>query len=199
MMPSPLKSTGIIIMAAGASSRLGRPKQLEIVKGKMLLQHILDEVNKLENVSAVLILGANGETIKNNVDAAGIPYLIHQAWKDGMSSSMKAGLRYLLSNEPNFDQVILLVCDQPFVNADLLTKLIEQKAASEKGIICCAYADTLGVPVLFDQKYFDALLALNSREGAKKLILQNMEDVFTVSFPKGEIDMDTEADLEGLS
>jgi len=108
---------------------------------------------------------------------------------------MQVGLRFLMEKEQP-DQVILMLCDQPFVDTKLLDQLILAKKESGKGIVACAYSDTLGVPALFDQKYFEVMLALKGSEGAKKVILKNRKDVFTVDFPLGEIDLDTEADIK---
>ena len=77
-------------------------------------------------------------------------------------------------------------------------QLYQKQNESAKDIVACAYADTIGTPALFTQKYFDVLMKLEGDEGAKKLMKTYSEDVATVDFPKGYIDIDTKEDYENL-
>lgn len=191
--------TGIIILAAGKSSRLGQAKQLVKYQGKNLLQKIIDEVANLINSESVVVLGANHQHVAKHIDFKNSTQVINPEWEGGMTTSMQAGLKFLLNKYPNFNQVMLLLCDQPYVDAKLLKNLIEAKASSKKGIVCCGYANTVGVPVIFEQMYFDALLQLKSKEGAKKVILAHQDDIEVIGFPKGAIDIDTPEDLNNLN
>jgi molybdenum cofactor cytidylyltransferase len=189
--------TGLIILAAGSSSRLGRPKQLIEFQGKTLIQRGVEFAGKSKADQLIVVLGWNPKLIQSGFDSTQTPSVINENWEEGMASSMQVGLRFLMEKE-QLDQVILMLCDQPFVDIKLLDQLILAKKKSGKGIVACAYSDTLGVPALFDQKYFEEMLALKGSEGAKKVILKNRKDVFKVDFPLGEIDLDTEADIEKL-
>jgi molybdenum cofactor cytidylyltransferase len=186
--------TGIILLAAGSSSRLGRPKQLIEFQGKKLIQKAIDEAQKSKADTLVVVLGWNPDLIKSGFDSDKIPYVINENWLEGMATSMQAGLRFLLEKEQP-DQVILMLVDQPFVDTSILNQLISLKGKSGKGIVACSYSDTLGVPVIFDQKYFEELLKLKGSDGAKKVILRNKADVFEIDFPLGAVDLDTEEDL----
>lgn len=190
--------TGLIILAAGSSSRLGRPKQLIEIQGRTLIQRAVEYALKSKSNSSIVVLGWNPELIRSGFDSTQIPSVINENWEEGMASSMQVGLRYLMEKE-QLDQVTLMLCDQPFVDTKLLDQLILAKKESGKGIVACAYSETLGVPALFDQKYFEEMLALKGSEGAKKVILKNREDVFEIDFPLGKIDLDTEADIEKLN
>jgi molybdenum cofactor cytidylyltransferase len=186
--------TGVIILAAGSSSRLGRPKQLIEFQGKKLIQRSIESSQKSKADSLAVVLGWNPELIKTGFDSEYINFVINENWEEGMASSMQAGLRFLMEKEcPG--QVILMLSDQPFVTSDVLNHLILEKKISGKGIVACSYSGTLGVPALFDQAYFEELLKLKSHEGAKKVILKNMPDVHSLDFPLGAVDLDTEADL----
>jgi molybdenum cofactor cytidylyltransferase len=187
--------TGVILLAAGSSSRLGRPKQLINYQGKTLIQKAIDEANKSQAESLVVMLGANAELIKTGFEPSSAPFIINSDWQHGMSSSMQCGLRYLLETS-QVEQVILMLCDQPYVSQELLDQLINLKKASGKGIVACSYAGTVGVPALFDQTYFPELFALKGTEGAKKVILNHQKDTFLVDFPLGAIDLDTEKDVQ---
>ncbi|MBC6366187.1 NTP transferase domain-containing protein [Algoriphagus sp. AK58] len=189
--------TAIILLAAGSSSRLGRPKQLIEFQGKKLIQKAIEEAQKSKSDSLVVVLGWNPELIKSGFGSMKIPFVINENWEEGMASSMQSGLRFLVEKE-HPDQVILMLVDQPFVDADLLNSLILEKEKSGKGVVACSYSDTLGVPAIFDRAYFDEMLSLQGSEGAKKVIMKNRADVFAVDFPLGAVDLDTEEDLERL-
>lgn len=96
------------------------------------------------------------------------------------------------------ENCILCVCDQPYISAILLQQLLDKKKTSGKKIIACSYAETLGTPVLFNKKYFSALMNLQGDEGAKKLLSVYSDDVAPISFEKGEFDIDTKKDYEKL-
>jgi molybdenum cofactor cytidylyltransferase len=186
--------TGIILLAAGSSSRLGRAKQLIEFQGKTLIQKAIDEANKSQANCFVLVLGANAELIQTGFESSSAPFIINSDWQQGMSSSMQAGLRFLMEKE-EIDQVLLMLCDQPFVDASLLNQLITAKETSGKGIVAAAYSNTLGVPALFDRRYFEELLQLTGSEGAKKVIFNHQAEVHVLDFPLGAVDLDTEEDV----
>jgi len=187
--------TGVILLAAGSSSRLGRPKQLINYQGKTLIQYSIEAAQQSAADDLVVVLGSNSELIQTGIESKEVPVLVHAHWEEGMSSSMQCGLRYLLEAS-QVEQVILMLCDQPHVSQGLLDQLMEEKKDSGKGIVACSYAGTLGVPALFDQSYFAELLALKGAEGAKKVILNHQADTFLVNFPLGAIDLDTEEDVK---
>jgi len=189
--------TGIIILAAGASGRLGKPKQNLIYKGKTLLQSAIDIANDSKCIPVLVILGANADVIKPTIENLSINILQNENWQEGMASSIKVGITGLKKIEPKVDSVILMLCDQPFVDAELINKLIQSK--SEKGIVASAYNDTIGVPVLFDADYFEELLQLKGDEGAKKLLMKHPEDIAKIDFPLGSVDIDSTGDYEKLN
>ena len=190
-------NTGVIILAAGSSSRLGRPKQLIEFQGKKLIDKAINDAQKSKSDSLVVVLGWNPDLIKTGFDSEHIPFVVNENWEEGMASSMQLGLHFLMEKE-QADQVILMLIDQPFVDSKLLDRLIIEKENSGKGIVACAYSETLGVPVIFDQSYFEEMLRLKGSEGAKKVILKNSADVFVIDFPLGAVDLDTEEDLVRL-
>ena len=189
--------TGIIILAAGASSRMGQPKQQLVYEQKTLLQRSIDIALGIPQAIVLVVLGANAEAIKTDIADQPFQIIDNAHWETGMSSSIKAGIT-VLANHPDIDDALLMLCDQPFVNVTLLEQLISHKPQTGGYIIACQYGDTLGVPALFSKHYFDELLALNGQEGAKKVLMRNRENTITVPFEKGSIDIDTPADFNKL-
>ncbi|MEN2282083.1 nucleotidyltransferase family protein [Algoriphagus sp. SE2] len=190
--------TGIIILAAGESSRLGYPKQIARYKDKTLLQYAIDAANGSKADKRVLVLGAYKDEIKKTFPGASIPNIPNPNWEKGMASTLIKGLEYLQKINP-VDQVIIMLCDQPFVDSKLLNKLIAIQKKTGKGIVACEYAKTFGVPILFGSAYFHELKTLTGDEGAKKIAQAHNDDMELVSFPKGKTDVDTEADLRDLN
>ena len=190
-----MNETGIIILAAGSSSRMGRPKQTLIFRGKPLLQHICDQT-VLAGFKPIIVTGAHRETVCGSVNSRHATLVQNNDWESGMGSGIRVGLNKLLERMPRTDAVILLVCDQPFVSADLLQQLIVRARLSEKGIVASNYAGVNGTPVLFQKQYFDALKQLNG--GARELLLKYEDEVESVPFEKGAIDIDTEEDYDRL-
>lgn len=190
-----MKQFGIIILAAGASSRLGRPKQLLSYKGKTLVERAADTAQSAGSYPVVLVTGAEKEMV--NFDA-GLHIVHNENWEEGIASSIRCGLNELLKIEPGVEAVLFLVCDQPHISAALLKQLIDGYHNSGKEIIACSYAGTVGIPAVFGKSFFEKLLGLRGDEGAKRIIMQNAGSVALVEFEGGEIDIDTAGDYAAL-
>lgn len=189
--------TGIVILAAGNSSRLGQPKQLLGYKDETLLQHIIAEASKLPDAVVIVVTGANHELIEKNIDSK-VKTAFNSDWELGMSSSINTGLKKLWELHPEIEECIFTVCDQPFVSHSIFENLITEYHKTQKGIVASSYSDTLGTPVLFGKKYFEELFNLKGQEGAKKIINRFLEDTASILFEKGDIDIDTEDDYNRL-
>ena len=189
---------GIILLAAGSSSRLGKPKQLIIFEGKSLLQHGLQVAIDTGIGPVVTVLGANADLVSREVENQAVLVAINENWKEGMASSVRKGLQRLLNMAPETNAAIIMVCDQPFVTTKLLIDLVKKYQQTGKPIIASSYDNILGTPALFDKTIFAGLLELKGDTGAKKIIKENPDWVESVNFPLGKIDIDTEADYEGL-
>lgn len=190
--------TGIVILAAGSSSRLGRPKQLLSYHHKSLLDNTIEEAKKATDGLVLVILGGNRDVIENNIIQSGVTICYNPDWEEGMSSSIRLGLALCRKEHEELEQLIFTVCDQPFISADIFRGLISGAADTGKGIVASSYGGTLGTPVLFDQKYFDELTALKGEEGAKKIVTKFKDEVAAVTFEKGGIDIDTPEDYNRL-
>jgi molybdenum cofactor cytidylyltransferase len=194
-----MDKTAIVILAAGNSSRLGRPKQLLPYQGKTLLTHIVMEALAALLQPVVVVTGAHEADIRDSLAGQSADIVYNPEWETGMASGIVAGLGKALSIEPHLQSVIVAVCDQPYISAELFRALMEKRAASGKGLIACSYSETLGTPVLFDVRYFKELTALSGDEGAKRLLRRYPDDVAAVPFPGGSIDIDTAEDFKRLN
>jgi len=191
---------GIVLLAAGSSSRLGRPKQLLSYHGRPLLQHTIDAIAATTLTGpAVVVYGAHASAIIPHIDHHTFHTVTNMYWAEGIASSIRYGLSAIQALSPYISRVLFLLADQPFITPSLLSAITGTAVASPAGIIASHYDDAIGTPVLFHSKYFAALHDLNGDEGARKLIKNNMHDVHTVSFPMGHIDIDTIAQYTSLA
>jgi molybdenum cofactor cytidylyltransferase len=146
----------------------------------------------------MIVAGSSAEQVKRKLEGTSISVVVNEQWMDGMGSSISTGIKAMITTFPHLEAVIIMVCDQPYVNAALLRQLIDQHLISHKGIIASAYDNTAGTPVFFHQRYFDDLLALSGQQGAKKILQQSTGDLALVPFPLGVLDIDTAEDYQRL-
>ncbi len=187
---------GIIILAAGSSSRMGRSKQLLEIEGEPLLCRCVRVAQAVNSNQVVVILGANEKAHREIIDKLPVHIISNYYWKTGMGSSIKTGINYLIQEVSDLEAVIIMVCDQPALTAEHLEKLIQKFNQTKKSIIASSYSNSNGVPVLFGRSFFSNLLLLSDDQGAKKIIQQFPGQVATVEFPKGSFDLDTEEDYQ---
>lgn len=144
-----------------------------------------------------VVLGANYEQIVAQVKVDNPVYF--QDWQSGMGSSIAFGVSAILANNPRVKNVLIMVCDQPFVSPDLLRKLVEIHSNSNRHITACTYGNISGVPAIFSKAIFPELIKLSGDKGAKAIIAKHSDQVNLVSFPQGTEDIDTPQDLQRLT
>jgi molybdenum cofactor cytidylyltransferase len=189
---------GIILLAAGSSSRLGEPKQSLVYNQSTLLEHSIQVALESMADQVITVLGANAETIKLNIIDEKLSVIVNELWQEGIASSIRCGLQYLLERIPVVQSALFMVCDQPYISAALLNKLVTLQRQTGAAIVASEYAGTTGIPAIFDETLFADLLQLKGDAGAKKLIMQQPGKIAAVSFPLGDIDIDTAADYSRL-
>lgn len=193
-MANPSKIAALVL-AAGASTRLGQPKQLVQLAGKTLLERACETALSIDNQAVVVVLGAHCEAIKPAIEHLSVQTHVNENWQAGMGSTIACGMAQLPHDA---DAVLLLLCDQPFVTHDLLEELVEKWQENPDHVIASAYGGSFGPPAVFGKLYFAELAALNGQQGAKKLMERHWEQLLLVDFPEGEMDVDTEEDLKRM-
>lgn len=193
-----IKGISIIVLAAGSSSRLGQSKQLILVDGKTLLEKSALAALNSGAEYVVVVLGAQAALHKKAIENLLVGITINEEWEKGMGNSLKAGLNYLVTKYPETKAVIVMVCDQPFLTAEHLKKLIASFQKNPTEIVASSYNQTKGVPALFSRSMFTQLFKLEDTQGARKIIQLHQGSMQLVEFSKGEIDLDTPEDLSKL-
>ncbi|HYJ04517.1 MAG TPA: nucleotidyltransferase family protein [Chthoniobacterales bacterium] len=194
-----MRKVGAIILAAGGSGRFGRPKQLLAFRGESLVRRAARCAAEACGPRVVVVAGDTRTLIEAELRESAAIVAENPDWRSGLGTSIRCGLQRLIASTTELDAVVLLACDQPFVEAQILAALVAEQERSGKPIVASSYANTLGIPALFDRSCFKALLALPDDSGAKALIESRPDDVASIEFEKGAIDIDTPADFERLT
>jgi molybdenum cofactor cytidylyltransferase len=195
---SDLIRVAAVVLAAGGSTRFGKPKQFALFQGETFIKRIVAAASQAGCAPVVVVTGEDSAQIGLELSGLTVSIAVNPHWQSGLGSSIVIGIRHAMNLTPDRDAVVLLPCDQPFVNAAVLTQFIQLRLTSRKPIIASAYAETLGIPALFDRSCFADLLGLKGDSGAKAIILARSNDVASFDFPAGEIDIDTAADYKKL-
>jgi len=190
---------GLIVLAAGMSSRMGSPKQVLPYKGQTLLGHSVEEAVGTGLQPIWVVLGASQDLLEKELEGkAGIQCIFNPLWQEGMASSIRCGVQTATRFFPEMDGLIIMVCDQPFVDRVLLKALLHTQHKTGMPLVASIYQGHPGVPALFHESFFDALLMLKGDQGARRLLKDEFDRVAGVSFPEGETDIDTIEDYMKL-
>lgn len=189
---------GAIILAAGSSSRMGRSKQFLDVAGEALLARTIRIAQGAPIDHTIVVLGSHRREHARLLEDFDVAIAFNEDWRGGIGTSISAGVKSLLAQMPDAEGLMIMVCDQPLLTSDVLSEIIDRHRATGKPIVASKYADTPGVPVLFGKKYFGKLTTLHQDQGAKRLVVENPADTELVSFPGGEVDLDTMEEYEAF-
>ena len=190
---------GIIILAAGKASTMGEPKALLTYNDRSFLLNTYHIAQSVQPNGIVTVLGHYYDQMSAHCNTQKIPFVLNEAYENGMSSSIQCGLTYLLSHFPQVNMVLILLADQPKINTEHISALLHKIRSSNYLMVCTAYSSTYGVPAVFKKEYFSELLELKGEKGAKNLIekgVLNHEN--TVLCEDGRIDVDTPEDYKNL-
>lgn len=193
------KRIGAVVLAAGASTRMGRPKQSITYQGESLLRRAARTALAAGCQPVVVVTGANADLARSEVQGLSVEVVFNSDWETGMGSSIRTGVGSLQNADRNVTAVVLLLCDQPFVNVQTITELVIAHRSSGSPIVASEYGDGFGVPALFRRELFPELLRLSGPEGAKQIIMAHMSETTLVPFPEGAVDLDTPEDLVRIS
>ena len=186
---------GGLLLAAGGSSRMGQPKQLLQFKGKTLMRHAAEAMAASICDPVVVVLGAETARSAAEIEGLSVFQCLNENWKSGMSSSIKIGLAQLVEIAPEIDAVLISLCDQPFVTAEMLNRFSEKFAASDASVVAANYNGVAGVPALFSRELFGELSRLDGDKGARDLI-RSRSDIEIVELLEAAFDIDTLDDIK---
>jgi len=189
---------GAVILAAGASVRMGTPKQILAVGGKPLVVRAAEAALDSPAWPVVVVVGAHAEAIRPLL--ARLPVLVAEnaSWPEGMASSIRTGVGVLDRFSRSLDGVLLAVCDQTAFSGKVIARLLEAQQTTGRTIAAAHYGGRNGVPALFLRTHFASLGRMIGEEGARSLLNGDPERVAAVDLPDLAADLDTPEDYAAL-
>lgn len=184
-----------MLLAAGASSRLGQPKQLVNYNGVPLVCHAVSRALNFCDAGLTVVTGACHDDVFTALDHLPVRVDFNSGWPEGIGSSIRQGVTTI---GPDVRAILLMVCDQPAISSHDLRNLVNAWKCRPDRVAAAGYAGTTGVPAIFPSSLRKELQGLNGDRGAKKII-DAAEDVSVVDMPNALFDVDTPDHLDKLN
>jgi molybdenum cofactor cytidylyltransferase len=200
----------VLLLAAGGSTRMGRPKQLLDYHGRPLLRHGVEQALGSICRPVIVVLGADAEACRAAIQDLPVEIVINAGWTAGMGSSIRVGMSALLERrtradsdraadaDADADAVVIALADQPLISSAFLDSLVRRHAEQRTPMVAASYDDRPGVPALFARALFPRLVALDGQAGAKALLQAAGDDLVTIPAPQAAMDIDTPDDYARL-
>lgn len=189
-------SVGCIILAAGASTRMGTPKQLLVVDNKSLIERSTEAALNSGAWPVIIVLGAYHDIIKPSLIKHPVITVENVAWPEGMASSIRCGIETLSAFSKEIEAAMIIVCDQVKIDANTLSHLIKSHIQSKSIITAAKYKNRRGTPTVFNKSLFNKLKTLSGENGARDLINNKETEVTEIEFPQLAEDIDTPSDYK---
>jgi molybdenum cofactor cytidylyltransferase len=191
------KEVGVILLAAGNSSRMGRAKQLLPHGGSTLLRHAAKTALETDLGPVIVVLGAEAEACCLALQGMEVEMVLNEEWEQGMGTSIHAGIVELERLLPDATGALIMLHDQPAITAARLRELVAARLPDNVAV-ASVYDDAVGVPAFFARELFDELRALHGAAGARGVLDRHAARVGRFAMPEARLDIDTPADYERL-
>ncbi len=186
----------IIVLAAGASTRFGSPKQIAPVHGVPLLPLVLSRATAMAGHAVTVVLGAHSAAIAPALGRFPVSLVVNREWSEGIAASIRAGV---LSLPGSCSAALLLLADQAAVTSADLQRLTDMWRRSPRAIVAAQYGGGYGVPAIFPRAEFPALLRLRGEQGADLLLRGPAVELIGVPMPSAATDIDRPGDVPGFT
>ena len=182
-----------VILSAGESSRMGRPKALLPIDGVRFVEKIVSTLKSTDVGNIIVVLGHNAEEIRRKIRNLPVTILINHDYKQGQLSSLQVAIRHLESSGSPVDGILVHLVDHPYIEAKLVNLMIDRFYETKKLIVVPRFQDRRGHPVIFARALFSELLAAGTDQGAKPVVRAHRDDTLEIDTnDKGVlIDIDT--------
>ncbi|HTY78977.1 MAG TPA: nucleotidyltransferase family protein [Candidatus Bathyarchaeia archaeon] len=188
--------TAAIVLAAGLSRRMGRPKLLLTLEGRPVIRHTVERMLAAGLSDVIVVVGPEHEAIRQALEGLPVRLAVNPTPEAGQASSVRRGIQAV---SPLATVALIALGDQPWVSADVIHRLLAALAAPGKRIAAPRYADGLGNPVLFAADVFPELLALTGDRGARAVVEKDASRLAVVDVAQAmPRDLDTPEDYERL-
>lgn len=187
---------GIILLAAGGSTRLGWPKQLIRFKGKTFIARATEIAVRSNADIAAVVIGGYATSLFSEIEMFPVRMVYNQHFDNGVSTSICKGIESLAMYDLN--GAVFMNCDQPYISTAVINSLLEKGGEKDDSIVACTYNGSMGAPAYFGKKYFPELLHLHGKDGIQTVMDAHKEEVRQIDFPFGVVNIDTANDYEQL-
>ncbi|MDT0642673.1 nucleotidyltransferase family protein [Zunongwangia sp. F363] len=193
-----MSKASIIIVAAGASRRMNKAKQLLPLEDGILLGKVIEEAKASAAAEVIIVLGAYSEEIVSKIQNYDCIVVKNENWQQGLGSSIAAGIRYFLQHKEKISAALVMLGDQPLVDSGYVDKMLKHAGENPSTIIATSYPRSLGVPAVFPQNYFKELANLKEDKGAKNILRRERDSVIALNAGERILDIDTPQDYQNL-
>ncbi len=191
-----MTKVGIVLLAAGGSSRMGFPKQLIEFQGKKLIQIVAERLLACRCFPTTVILGGHSREILPNLQGYELDILENLDWQSGMATSIRCAVSFVEAHYPDLTHLMFALVDQPFVEAEHYYALVEAAEKEPDKVIAAFYGGQPGAPVILPRKHFPMLMRLTGDQGARAVIRNLPADqLLTIDMPTAMIDWDALGDI----
>jgi len=189
-------SAAAVVLAAGASVRLGRPKQLVPWGESNLLGHVTANAAAFDVEEVWVVLGCAADEIMAETDLGDAGVVVNPEWEEGIASSLRAGLD-ALTRLSRCDTAVIVLGDQPDVSPETADMLLAAHAGSGRPVTVPKYRHDWGNPVVVDRSLWERLMSLEGDEGAMRLWRAHpgwVNEVWFADPPPGDVDKESDVD-----
>jgi molybdenum cofactor cytidylyltransferase len=188
----------IVILAAGASKRMGSPKQLLSWENNTLLNYTIKQCLNSKASHVFVVLGSNHDLILKSLPKSSNNLIIlnNTLWEEGMNTSIRLGIQKVLDEK--FEAALITLTDLPYIRTEHYNKLIETYQQSKQQIVVTKYKDTKGAPTIFNKQYYKELLELENDIGAKTVVNKHKNSLVTYNVNIPYLDVDTPENYQKL-
>jgi molybdenum cofactor cytidylyltransferase len=184
-----------VVLAAGASTRFGRTKQLEPFDGQSMVANAVRKAEAVCGANSVLVTGNRWQEVVESCEPLSGFFVVNDDYQTGLASSIACGVAAVRESAA---AILLLLADLPLVTTDHLALLARNWRQSPGSIIASAFDGTLGPPIVFPSADFDALQQLRGDNGARPVIDANLHRVLSIACEEAAFDVDRPEDLAGI-
>lgn len=189
-------SLHILVLAAGASTRLGQPKQLVQLGGQPALHRVVSNCVAVAGNAVTVVIGANARDLTRLLGRSPASMIVNRHWEEGIAASIRCGLATL---PPTCDAVLIVLGDQVAITVDDLKRLVSAWKEQEGVVAAAVYERHVGVPAIFPRLCFTELAQLRGDQGARLILERNSHRLVRVPMPNAAVDLDTPEDLAALT
>ena len=178
-----------VVLSAGESSRMGRPKALLPIEGQKFIERIIRVLGQSKVSRTIVVLGHHADQLRSQLEHLAVEFVINPDYRRGQLSSLQAAIRHI-KHDDRCGGILVHLVDHPFIDAALVDKLIESFCEANKLIVVPRYKGKRGHPVIFSRELFKELLNAPLDQGAKAVVNAHRPETLEIEWQDEGITLD---------